>query len=514
MRLSSTAFSLPQKYFKIFGAIGRRKTPWTGDTTNLGSRHEADQASTNNRTRNDMKPFTLLLLGLGLLLPIRPNLLAQPIPHHFSGITVAPDKTVTLRLDGSVSNLFNLTGAVRAQFMQMFDRYVVEASTNLTDWTQLTVLLRTNSNPSPLLFQDTNAVDFERQFYRTFTNHLITGFPKPSGPFAMGTISRILTDSSRTNRYGINTNSSFMGTLWYPAEPPAVGSLPATSNERAVAGDRHLYAFWGWSSQWTNVVPQLAAYSLPDAPLASGQDRFPLVLYSHGWTCDRRLNSQNAEELASHGYIVAAVDHEDCHATVYPDARGARYVPPGSVSTSSALVSSRLKDIQVLLEELGRMDASDPLLAGRLDLGRIGMIGMSYGGGTAAETCRRDSRVKCVALLDAAIHYSVYSELSASGLQKPFIAMNRTLLDHSLPDFSPESQQLYTLASQNAIWLKLANSGHFAFTDFAWTVELTSNSRQAALAGNACLLWFFDKYLKDQSIPFPARPEIINLQTK
>jgi predicted dienelactone hydrolase len=79
------------------------------------------------------------------------------------------------------------------------------------------------------------------------------------------------------------------------------------------------------------------------------------------------------------------------------------------------LVSSRLKDIQVLLEELGRMDTSDPLLAGRLDLGRIGMIGFSYGGGTAAETCRRDSRVKCVALLDAAINYSHYSQLSGSG---------------------------------------------------------------------------------------------------
>ena len=116
--------------------------------------------------------------------------------------------------------------------------------------------------------------------------------------------------------------------------------------------------------------------------------------------------------------------------------------------------------------------------------------------------------------MDAAIIYSDYSDLFNSGLQKPFLAMNRTLLDHDLRDFSPDSQRLYTLASQNAIWLKIANSGHFAFTDFAWTVELTSNSRQAAQAGNACLLLFFNKYLKDEPSPFPARPEIINLQTK
>jgi len=33
-KMSSTAFFLPQKYFKTRGVIGRRKTPWTGDTTN------------------------------------------------------------------------------------------------------------------------------------------------------------------------------------------------------------------------------------------------------------------------------------------------------------------------------------------------------------------------------------------------------------------------------------------------------------------------------------------------
>lgn len=461
-----------------------------------------------------MKAFKLLILGLGLSLPLRPSLWAQPIPHHFSGMTVAPDKTVTLTLDGSVSNLFNLASSISGKFMQMFDRYVVETSTNLTDWTRLVTLLRTNSDTNPLSFQNTNAAGFERLFYRTYTNHALTAFPKPAGRFAVGSTSRILTDNSRTNRYGIKTNSSFMGTLWYPAESPEVGTFHGSSSESAVAGDRNLYAYWGWSSQWTNLVPQFIAYSLPDAPMASGEGRFPVILYSHGWTCDRRLNSQNAEELASHGYIVAAVDHEDCHATTFPDYRGTRFVPPGSVLPSSRLALSRLLDIQVLLDELSRMDSSDPLVRGRLDLERIGMIGMSYGGGTAAETCRRESRVKCVALLDATVDFSYYFELSASGLQKPFLTMNRTVLDHNLPDFSADSQKLYTLAIRNAIWFKIANSGHFSFTDLAWTVELSSNNRQAALAGNACLVWFFDKFLKEQSVPFPARPEIINLRTK
>jgi pimeloyl-ACP methyl ester carboxylesterase len=470
-----------------------------------------------NTKLNLTKPTSVFLLGLGLLLPIKPNLWAQPVPHHFSDITAQSDHTIALSLEGSVSNLIpGLSGTISNQFMQMFDLYVVEASTNLVDWTRLPLLLRTNNNPTPLLFQDTNAAGFRQRFYRTLTNHLITGFPKPTGPFPVGIADRILTDPSRSNRYGIKTNSSFMSTFWYPAELPRPGSVPGAYNERAVAGDRNFYSFWGWSSQWTNVVPQFVAYSLPEVPSASGQDRFPLILFSHGWTCDRRLNFQTAEELASHGYIVAAVDHEDCHATVFPDARGTRYVPPGTVGYDSASVRSRTNDIQCLLRELGQMDSRDPLLAGRLDLDRIGMMGMSFGGGTAAETGRLDSRVKCVALLDAYIDFANYSVLNSQGLQKPFLAMNRTILDHSdkLIDFSPASQRLYTLATTDATWLKITKAGHFSFSDCAWAVEMTSYSRQGAVAIDTCLRWFFDTYLKGETPPFPTNPEIANVQRK
>ena len=212
---------------------------------------------------------------------------------------------------------------------------------------------------------------------------------------------------------------------------------------------------------------------------------------------------------------MAAVDHEDCHATVFPDARGTRYVAPGS-RTDAALLTSRVKDLQCLLDELAVMDGSDPVLAGRLDLSHIGVTGFSLGGGTAAETCRVASRVQCAALLDPFIMFGFgyYPELNNQGLQKPFLAMNRTVLDHGLSDHSPDAQRLYTLAATNATWLKVANTGHFAFSDCAWAVEMTSSSRQSASAINACLVWFFDTYLKGESPPFPANSELVNVQRK
>jgi hypothetical protein len=99
--------------------------------------------------------------------------------------------------------------------------------------------------------------------------------------------------------------------------------------------------------------------------------------------------------------------------------------------------------------------------------------------------------------------------------------MNNTLLDHGLGDFAPGNQRLYTLATTDAILLKIKNAGHFTFTDFAWKVELTSSSRRGAMAINACLLSFFNKYLQGRDDGLlsgpnspPDWPEIIQFKVK
>lgn len=201
------------------------------------------------------------ILALSLWLSVCLSLSAQPVPHHFTGMTVLPDKTAMLSLDGSVANMFNLTGTISNQFMQMFDLYPVEASSNLLDWTRLALLLRTNNNPNPLRFQDTNAAGLNQCFYRTCTNHLLTAFPKPSGPFAVGTVDRVMVDPTRTNlyRYSPPTNA-FMVTFWYPADPPPAGALPAPIWGQRVAADLALYAYGGNDSRWASLVPNLLGH--------------------------------------------------------------------------------------------------------------------------------------------------------------------------------------------------------------------------------------------------------------
>jgi dienelactone hydrolase len=444
--------------------------------------------------------FAVHALALTLLLaalPVRLNLCAQPVPHHFDGIVALPDRTIMLSLDGSVSSMFSLSGAISNQFMQMFDLYAVEASTNLAEWTRLALLLRTNNNPHPLLFQDTNAAGLSQRFYRTFTNHLLTGFPKPSGPFAVGMVDRVMIDPARTGlyRYTPATNA-FMVTFWYPADPPAAGVLPAAMWDQRIAADTSIYSYAGYDTRWALIAPKLVGHRLRGVPLAAGAGKCPVVLWSHGLPAFRKLVSQDAEELASHGYVVVAIDHTDCWATEFPDGR---YL----AGNHSGDVPGRLKDMTFLLDELAVLNTSDPLFAGRLDLDRIGVSGGSYGG-MVVKTCGSDSRVKCALLYDA---MNIQS-LCPAGLQKPFLVA----LGES-NSFYSEDQWLFSKATTNAVFLQIRGADHNTPCDAGWTAEIPQG-RNPALAMEACRVWFFDTYLKGEAPPFPTNPEIYNVHRK
>lgn len=470
------------------------------------------------RLNLEMTSFTQLIAGSCLLLAtfLTSDLHASGVPHRIGGITVGADG-VSLRLDGSVSNLFGvLPSQVASQFNQMFDLYVVDASPDLVNWTREATLLRTNGDPSPLYWQDTNAGALTARFYRTPTNYLVTQFPVPSGPYAVGKVVRILTDPSRTNRYGILTNSSFMCTIWYPSDTPPAGGLPAPYTEAAVVAASINGNGFGWPVQWVTVMTNCVADAYASVPVASGTNRFPVILYSHGLGTCRTVNSQITIDLASHGYIVASVDHIDCDCTVFPDALGVVYPP--SVNQDNALLQNRTNDLAFLLTSLAQFESNDAVLAGRLDLSEVGAMGWSWGGATAGEFARVDNRIKCAALLDPGISPGVAVPLFSIGLQKPFLTMSDTLPNPAfLPttsQFTAWSSNLFQMAVTNAAWFQVTNANHPDFSDWGWAMNAGPDTRGAALAIDAGTLWLFDTYLKGQSPPFPTNTEILNLHQK
>jgi dienelactone hydrolase len=320
--------------------------------------------------------------------------------------------------------------------------------------------------------------------------------PNPTGPFSVGTMDRVMIDPARTNlyRYTPPTNA-FMVSFWYPAEPPVAGAVPGRMWDQQLAADTSFYTTYGNDPRWGQIISSAVGHRFVGVAMADSPGRFPVILYSHGLPTFRKNGSHQAEELASHGYVVVALDHSDCWASEFPDGR---YL----AGNRNGDLAGRLKDMQFLLNQLVVLDSSDPSFAGRLDLERVGVLGFSFGG-EVVETCRTNSTVKCAAIYDA-----TNLQLNSAGLQKPLLVM----LGQTTEFFS-EDQWLFNKATNNATLLQLRGADHLTGIDWAWVAE-TPWGRGPTLAVDACLIWFFDTYLKGEAPSFPTNSEIYNVQKK
>jgi pimeloyl-ACP methyl ester carboxylesterase len=123
-------------------------------------------------------------------------------------------------------------------------------------------------------------------------------------------------------------------------------------------------------------------------------------------------------------------------------------------------------DTTFVVDQLQRLnDDSSEKFAGRMDLQRLGMFGHSFGGATALEFCRQDSRCKAALDMDGIPFGRVVSE----GLGKPGMFL---LSDHSGEMADPGSRQvlaeiqsIYGRLRNGRLYLVIRRANHFSFSD-------------------------------------------------
>lgn len=148
--------------------------------------------------------------------------------------------------------------------------------------------------------------------------------------------------------------------VWYPA------TLPAGAKEQTVYQMKMPGAA---SSKDASAKPQnlsLPGKALRDAPPAAGH-AYPLVVVSHGYPGSRYFLSYLSENLASKGYVVAAIDHTD---SVFGEERA-------FPSTLLNRANDQLFTVGAVLDL-----AATPghFLKGIVDPEHVGIIGYSMGG--------------------------------------------------------------------------------------------------------------------------------------
>jgi len=406
----------------------------------------------------------------------------------FSRIAALPDHTVAL----------HVTGRVDSVYQNYFELFPLEDSTNLQQWAALTTLLRTNANTNDLIWIDQSATNLDQRFFRVFQQHLYTPTVKPTGPYPVGKASLLLNDPSRTNRYNVPTNSSFMVSYWYPALAQA-GQLPGPLLDKQIAEDPNY-------SSSTDLIRHFVAHSIPSADVSPHQAKYPVIIYSHGLGSIRDHNWEKYENLASHGYVVISPDHSDTYGTVFPDGSYLHGDSSGGVGRAGFL--DRVQDMRMVVEDLARLNDSHPVLAGRIDVTNIGLFGWSFGGGVAAEMCRTDSRCRAALLMDSGLAGA--DELLQEGLQKPSLAMFNS---------SGGNTTLFDQATKDAVWFMISDSVHNTFGSGHWYNAPSAANREATFTINTYILSFFDKYLKNQDDhlldgPSTNFPRVINFRRK
>jgi len=114
---------------------------------------------------------------------------------------------------------------------------------------------------------------------------------------------------------------------------------------------------------------------------------FPLIVFSHSSGGDRRSATFLCSHLASHGYVVAAMDHSELVAEDL--APVADETTEQREARVDAVIASRVPDVRFLI---------DHVLGAGLDVDpdKIGLVGHSFGGWTVLAVPEADMRVGSV----------------------------------------------------------------------------------------------------------------------
>jgi len=339
---------------------------------------------------------------------------------------------------------------------------------------------------------------------------------QPDGPFYVGTTTLHLVDASRIDPYAPQPDSAreLMVQLWYPAEAgTGKGHAPWVESADVIAP-----AIAGWlglPSFFLDHLTLAVSPALLEASLPPGGERYPVILFSHGYGGFRAQNSNQVIELASQGYVVAAVEHTyGAVVTVFPDGRVANHnpdtLPEGLNEAENLQATLRLgdqwaSDLSFLLDTLEGLnrDANGSRFAGRLDLSHLAAMGHSTGGGAAIEFCRRDSR--CQAVLGMDPYMKPVSEATLDlGLSQPglYLFSERWTTEGNLDLFN----RFFDRSGGRAWRGSIIGTAHYDFTDLPLLSPLAPIiGLKGPIAGprvveiiNTISLAFFDQTLRGQ----------------
>jgi hypothetical protein len=239
--------------------------------------------------------------------------------------------------------------------------------------------------------------------------------PTPSGKFSVGRVTYYWTDRSRLELLSPKkgTHREIVVYVWYPVPHTANGGasaayFPDFEAARAAISDNDFKDMFRPADKLIQKAGVPPTHTVEGARMSRNDAKYPVLVFSHGWGLQSPLYTATMEDLASNGYVVAAVDHPyDSTVTIFPDGHIAKFAqerfdaaakkPHGFIDYAHDRIDLMAADIRFVIDKLSQYNNTPELgapFAGHLDLSRIGAFGHSIGGMTSARACQIDNRIR------------------------------------------------------------------------------------------------------------------------
>jgi predicted dienelactone hydrolase len=242
--------------------------------------------------------------------------------------------------------------------------------------------------------------------------------PRPTGPFKVGRTTYHVVDHAAKARDA--SEGEFIVYMWYPADADSSGSaalyLPVPTQARdAVASSVRRLLGAAYCSFEQN---RISAYAIENPRIAKSEKPYSLLLFLPGLGVTGLAYTAQIEDLASHGYAVAAVEYAPIAPFVmFPEGRVTNYdaqrwsplsqLPEGSLDRTNfekKEIQAAATALRIVLDDLSEPGRNDRPLTPHLDFSKVGVFGHSFGGMAVLRAVQLDGRFRAGLSQDALIH--------------------------------------------------------------------------------------------------------------
>ncbi|MBA3695121.1 MAG: hypothetical protein H0W77_17095 [Acidobacteria bacterium] len=358
--------------------------------------------------------------------------------------------------------------------------------------------------------------------------------PKPTGSFPIGRRTFYWTDENRPETITDDERDKrkLFVQLWYPAKKSDKNSAAEyyPDLEELQAKNPNLA-----------VLRTVQTHAKADISIAKSKAGFPVIIFSPGQGVSSFEYTAIIENLASQGFVVAAINHAyDAGNFKFSDGNIIRYATDVWDKSVSAAWTAEMRkkffderrkgwaeDISFVVNQLITLNG-EGMFKKKLDAENIGVLGHSLGGQAATIACAEDKRLKACSNLDGLVQGAAFLPNSkGENLKQPFLfffkesvatdyelkimGLSRNEYDvrerkRMIERWKPSLKTRLDSLETGAYLAVFRGATHQSFSDLplleANPKDETVTDRQIrAKIINEYILAFFDKFLRKKNSP-------------